>query len=58
MDRKQRSLRVHDDIWNPFTQACDEAGHSNKSLGIERVLRYMLLNRDTLVHILAYDDTI
>jgi len=53
MDRKQRSLRVHDDIWNPFSQACKEAGHDNKSIGIERVLRYMLQNHDTLVYVMS-----
>ena len=58
MSRVVVSFRIDDNVRKAFYQACKDAGHDNKSIGLERVLRYMELNRDTLVHILAYDDTI
>jgi len=58
LERKHHSIRVNDKIWNPFSQACKDAGHDNKSVGIERVLQYMLQNRDTLVYVMSDESSI
>jgi len=58
MSRVVVSFRIDENLKVSLYRACEAAGHDNKSLGLERVLRYMLLNEDTFKDIIAYDDSI